>query len=97
MIVTLAVFVQPLASFTVTVYVPAQRPVALAVVCTGVVFHEYVYGVTPPPPTPVALPLQLPLHVTFVGGLMEAVTGVGWVMVTLAVLVQPLASVIVTV
>jgi hypothetical protein len=39
-IMTLAVAVQLLASVTVTVYVAAERPVAVAVVCTGVVFHE---------------------------------------------------------
>jgi len=38
--VTVAVVVQPLASVTVTVYDPATRPVAVAVVCTGVVFQE---------------------------------------------------------
>jgi len=32
----------PLASVTVTVYVPAVNPVAVWVVCAGAVFHEYV-------------------------------------------------------
>ena len=36
--------VQPLASVMVQVYVPGASPVAVAPVCTGVVFHEYVYG-----------------------------------------------------
>ena len=40
--VVVAVVVHPLASVTVTVYVPAVKPVAVCVVCTGVVFHEYV-------------------------------------------------------
>jgi len=39
-IVTLAVVVHPLPSVTVTVYDPAARPVAVAVVWTGVVFQE---------------------------------------------------------
>ena len=38
-IVTLAFAVQLLASVTVTVYAPGIRPVAVAVVCTGNVFH----------------------------------------------------------
>jgi hypothetical protein len=38
--VTVAVEVQPFASVTVTVYVPAVRPVAVAVSCAGVVLHE---------------------------------------------------------
>ena len=39
-IVALAILVQPPASVAVTVYVPAASPVAVAVVCTGIVFHE---------------------------------------------------------
>ena len=39
-IVTLDVTVQLLPSVTVTMYTPAVRPVAVAVVCTGDVFHE---------------------------------------------------------
>jgi hypothetical protein len=38
--VTVAVAIHPLASVTVTVYDPAHNPVAVAVVCTGEVFHE---------------------------------------------------------
>ena len=37
---------------------------AVAVVCTGVVFHEYVYGVTPPLGVAVAVPLLPPLQLT---------------------------------
>jgi hypothetical protein len=37
--VTVAVEILPLASVTVTVYVPAARPVAAAVVFTGIVFQ----------------------------------------------------------
>ena len=39
-IVALVVFVHPLASVTVTVYVDALSPVAVAVDCAGVVLHE---------------------------------------------------------
>ena len=41
-IVALVVFVHPLASVTVTVYVEALKPVAVTVVCAGTVLHEYV-------------------------------------------------------
>jgi hypothetical protein len=37
-----AVFVQPLKSVTVTQYVPATRPVAVAAVCAGLVDQLYV-------------------------------------------------------
>ena len=45
--VAVADVVHPLLSVTVTVYEPAASPDAVAVVCTGVVFHEYVYGAVP--------------------------------------------------
>jgi hypothetical protein len=38
--VTPTIAVQPLLSVTVTMYEPAERPVAVTVVCTGIVFHE---------------------------------------------------------
>ena len=38
--VTLAVAVQPFASVTVTVRMPMGRLFAVAVVCTGALFHE---------------------------------------------------------
>jgi hypothetical protein len=38
--VTVAVVIHPLASVTLTVYDPAHKPVAVAVVCTGEVFQE---------------------------------------------------------
>ena len=37
---TVSASVQPLASVTVKIKLPAHKPVALEVVCTGVVFHE---------------------------------------------------------
>jgi hypothetical protein len=44
-------------SVTVTVYVPAGKPVAVEVVCTGVVFHLYEYGFVPPVAVADAVPL----------------------------------------
>ena len=55
---TLDVAVQPLASVTVTLYVPPVRLVAVAVVCE--LFHSYVYGVVPPFAVTVAEPVELP-------------------------------------
>ena len=57
--VTVATPLQPDASVTVTEYTPAARPVAVGVVCGGVVLHEYVYGVCPPEGVAVAVPLLL--------------------------------------
>ena len=64
--------VQPLASVTVTVYVPAQR---LFMVCVlSPVFQLYVYGDVPPEGFAVALPSQLPLQD---GSVVETVTSTG--------------------
>jgi hypothetical protein len=95
-IVTLAVLIHRLASVTVTIYVPAARPVAVAVVCTGNVFHEYVYGPTPPAGVAVAVPVDDPLHNTLTC-VVPTVSATGWVIVTLAVLIHRLASVTVTI
>ena len=65
-IVAVAVAVHPFASVTVTVYVPAISPVAVGVVCTGVVFHEYVYAGVPPAGVTVAVPVVPPKQFTFV-------------------------------
>jgi len=96
-IVTCAVAVHPLASVAVTVYVPAINPVAVAVVCTGVVFQESVFAPVPPPADAVAVPLLPPLQATFVDEGIVTVTIAGCVIVTCAVAVHPLASVAVTV
>ena len=61
-IVTVFGTVHRFASVTVTVYVPAIKPVAVAVFCAGVVFQEYVYGPVPFAPAAVAVPELLPLH-----------------------------------
>jgi hypothetical protein len=84
-----------LASRTVTVYVPAGRLVADAVVCTGVVFQLYVNGALPPVTETSTEPLDAPLQVTSFQVLTDTETGVGAgsVKVIVLVLVQPLASV----
>ena len=52
-----AVVVQPLLSVTVTIYVPAAKVVAVAVVCAGDEFHEYEYGAVPPVTLAVTAPV----------------------------------------
>src|SRR5947208_1871115 len=95
--VALAVAVQPLASLTVTMYVPAPRLVAVEPFCTGLVFHENVLLPLPPLALAVALPLVPPKQSTLTCALMLALNAVsGCVMVALAVAVQPLASLTVT-
>src|ERR1700733_8277216 len=91
-IIAFAVAVQPFLSVIVTVYVPAVRPVAVALVPPlGV--HAYVYGVVPPAPVAVALPLLPPLQLTFTILPVEAVSNTGCVTVALPVTEQPFASV----
>ena len=89
-----AVTVHAFASVTVTVYDPALKPVAVALVCPPGA-HAYVYGVVPPPAVAVALPLLLPQE----AGIVEVLTvnTAGWVIVAEAVFVQLFASVTVTV
>jgi hypothetical protein len=48
LISTVSLPVTPKLSVTVTIYVPADRPTAVCVVCTGIVDQEYVYGWVPP-------------------------------------------------
>lgn len=70
MIVMVRVPVQPFASVTVNVYVPAQRPVAVLVAPDVVLAwagdHENVYGAVPPLAVEVAVPLHVPKHVALV-------------------------------
>ena len=51
----------PLASFTVMVYVPADNPVAVELVCPPGV-QVYVYGAEEPVTTTEAVPVEPPLH-----------------------------------
>jgi hypothetical protein len=94
----LAVYVHPWASVNVTVYVPAVRPIAVAVPCGGTVFHDIVYGAVPPAtPLIVAVPLLPPGQLTLVAVSGLAVMAEGAVIVTLQVVVHRLASVTITV
>ena len=93
-IVAEAVLVQLLASVTVTVYVPAARPVRSCVVMPPV--QKYVYGETPPLTVRSMEPVEEPLHNTFTCVVLKAKAG-GCVIVTAVVAVQPLLSVTVTV
>ena len=55
---TLDVALQPLASDTVTRYVPCDKLVAVAEVCP--LLHKYEYGVVPPDTVNDAEPVELP-------------------------------------
>ena len=92
-----AVAVTLLASRTVTTYDPAANPVAVAPVCTGVVFQLYVYGAVPPDTLTVASPLDSPKHPAFFTLLIltesgGTITGAGSVMVIVFVSVHPRLS-----
>lgn len=88
--------VQPCASVTVHVQVPAVKLFAVAVDCAGLVFQLYVYGPEPPVAVTVADPLLSPKQPTWFCALMLVLSApVGCVMVTLRVNEHPFASVIV--
>jgi hypothetical protein len=76
--------------------VPADKPVAVAVVFTGVVFQLYVYGAVPPAGVAVAAPLVPPLQETFVCEADVALKAVGWVTTTETVVALLALSVMVT-
>ena len=80
MSVTEAVFTQPFASVTVTVYDPAQRLLIPGVV-SPFGSHAYEYGGVPPETTAAAAPLQTALQEICVA-LIETLSGFGCVMVT---------------
>ena len=84
---------QPLASFTVTVYVPGVNPVTALVVAP--LLQMYVYGAVPPPTIATAVPVGF-WHVTFVL-LVPTVNWVGSAITTVHTVVQPLQSVTITV
>jgi hypothetical protein len=98
-IVTVAVLVHNFASVTVTVYGPAAKPVAVAVVAVLGDDHAYEYGAVPPAALTVAEPVESPLQSTFVLAVMAEVKTAGsvTVAVAVAVLVQLFASVAVMV
>jgi hypothetical protein len=93
---TEVVVVQPLASVAVTLYVPAIKPLAVAVFWP--LFHRYVIAPVPPVPAAVADPFAPPKQDTLVLVLIVTDTAVaGCVITAVAVLVQLFASVTVTV
>ena len=85
---TLHTAVHPLASVTVTLYVPAVKP--LTVVVVAPVFQKYVYGDVPPLTNTATLPLDCP-HVSLFPVTLH-IGALGVVKVTLHTVVQPLAS-----
>jgi len=89
------VITQPLASVTVTVYVPAESPVAEAPVPPEG-DHEYEYEGVPPLTLTETEPVAPPLHKAGVDDI-TGFKGVGWETVAVAVFTHPFASVTVTV
>lgn len=89
--ITVLMSVQPLASLTVTVYVFAHFPVIVDVVSPPGA-QEYEYGGVPPPAITEAVPLHKPKQLTSVA-LATPVNGVGCVMLTFALAIQPFRSV----
>ena len=89
------VLVQFNASVTVTVYVPAARPDAVAPVPPE--DQRYVYGGVPPLPVTVAEPLLPVKQLTFVIAVIDEIKSVGSVIITEVVVVQPRLSVTVTI
>jgi len=84
---------QELASVTVKVYVPAAKFVGLLVVL--LLLHKYVYGAVPPEAPRVAVPSLFPKQTAFVVATVD-VSAVGSPTTPVAVAVQPLLSVTVT-
>lgn len=80
----------------VHVYVPAARLLAVGVLPPDGA-HEYVYGPVPPEGAAVAVPLLLPKHKMLAEVVMDAVMPPEFATVVVAVVVQPFASVTVTV
>ena len=94
----LAEAVHELASVTTTSYVPAVRPVIVAVPSpVGVPDQLYVYEVIPPITLAVRLPLVPPLQLTLVDVGIVTTNCTGEVIVNVWVAVQALASVTVQV
>lgn len=88
--------IHPAASVTTTIYVPAVSPVAVWVVCAGMLFHRYVYDPVPPVGEAVAVPL-LPFRTVTGVALALARNIAGCKMVTLPVAEHPAPLVTVTV
>jgi hypothetical protein len=83
-----------LASVTVTLYVPAVNDDRSSVIAPFDQLYEY--GAVPPDTVKLAAPVEFPKHNTFVPVMLAVSAEAGCVIVTLAVVVHPLASVTVT-
>jgi hypothetical protein len=88
--------VQPLASVTVTLYVPAERPLLLLVVAVDELLHTYEYAPVPPDAVAVTLPLLVVpefevLHDGFVA-LSDTASADGALILPVVVDAQPLSS-----
>jgi hypothetical protein len=94
LMVAIATAVQPPVPVTVTRYCPADRFVAVGVVCP--LLHKYVYGAVPFTPVTVAVPLDSPLQLTLVLAVIVADIPVGSLNNTVASFVHPLLSVTTT-
>jgi hypothetical protein len=94
-ITTEAVVEHPLASVTVTPYVPAARLDKSSLVAP--LDQRYVYAVVPPLTLRLAAPVEFPKQSTFVPDIEAASAAAGCVITTEAVVEQLLASVTVTV
>jgi hypothetical protein len=79
--------VQPFASVTLIVYVPAHRFVALDVVINAG-DHKYVYGGLPPDGIADDVPSQAPQLEVFVEEV-PTITCIGWLIITVAVAIDP--------
>ena len=82
--------VQPLASVTVTEYVPAKTPEIDAVVAE--LLHAYVYAVVPPVALAVAAPSDAPLQLTLESNAVAAIRLVGCIIITEVLSVHPLTT-----
>ena len=82
MIVALVVAVQPFASVTTTLYVPAAK---FCGSCTVALFdHKYVYGAVPPVDVKSIEPVLFPKHNTFTW-VVDKTIGIGPLIVALVV------------
>src|SRR5436853_129707 len=94
MVMLLSVAVQPLASVTVTLYVPAASEVISCVVAP--LLHKYVYGDVPPLTVKLIEPVDAPLQSTLTCVWLNEIAVGSVIVMLLSVAVQPLASVTVT-
>ena len=94
-IITEVVTTHATASVIVTLKVPAHSPVAIAVVCVPGSSQSYVNGVVPPTILAVACPSHEPLHNASLLTTADATPPPISLIFTVALVVQPVLSVIV--